>query len=318
MTTVTTTVREPLDFEVLATGLGFPEGPVVCDDGTVLVVDIDGGRIVRVDGGTTTVVATPGGGPNGMALSGDGSAYVANNGGFLWTEVNGVRIPIDHPTHTNEPPGFAGGWIERVDLGSGQATVLHDSCDGRRLRGPNDLAFDEAGGLWFTDHGKGRLGSVDRGGLYYVPPGGDVRQVAFPLLGPNGVGLSPDGRRVYVAETHTGRLWAWDLAGPGEVRPAAGSLAVRHGGTCVVATPFSFDSLAVEEDGRIVIGAIGDGLVVVTPDGRELDVHPIPGDVTTNIAFGGPDRRRAVVTLSRSGRLAETTWPRPGLPPHRP
>ena len=56
----------------------------------------------------------------------------------------------------------------------------------------------------------------------------------------------------------------------------------------------------------------------MTPDGRELDVHPIPGDVTTNIAFGGPDRRRAVVTLSRSGRLAETTWPRPGLPPHRP
>jgi gluconolactonase len=80
------------------------------------------------------------------------------------------------------------------------------------------------------------------------------------------------------------------------------------------ATPFAFDSLVVEEDGRVVIGAIGDGLVVVTPDGREVDVHPIPGDVTTNVAFGGTDRRRAVVTLSRSGRLAETTWPRPGLP----
>jgi gluconolactonase len=174
--------------------------------------------------------------------------------------------------------------------------------------------FDEAGGLWFTDHGKGRRASVDRGGLYYVPPdGGEVREVAFPLLGPNGVGLSPEGDRVYVAETHTGRLWAWDLADPGDVRPAAGSLAVRHGGVCVVATPYSFDSLAVEEDGRIVIGAIGDGLVAVTPDGQEVDVHPIPGDVTTNVAFGGPDRRRAVITLSRSGRLAETTWPRPGL-----
>jgi len=82
---------------------------------------------------------------------------------------------------------------------------------------------------------------------------------------------------------------------------------------CVAATPFSFDSLAVEEDGRIAIGAIGDGIVVITPDGEELDVHPIPGDVTTNIAFGGPDRRRAVITRSRSGQLAETTWPRPGL-----
>ena len=92
-----------------------------------------------------------------------------------------------------------------------------------------------------------------------------MREVAFPLLGPNGVGLSPDGRRVYVAETHTGRLWAWDLESPGVVRPAAGSLAIRHGGVCVAATPFSFDSLAVEADGRIAIGAIGDGMVVSRP-----------------------------------------------------
>jgi gluconolactonase len=311
---VRTIVHEPLDLAVIADGLGFPEGPVVCPDGSVLLVDIEDGRVVRVADGMTTVVATPGGGPNGLAIGPDGGAYVANNGGFLWTDVGGVRIPIDRETHTNEPPGFAGGWIERVDLASGAVTVLHDSCGGRRLRGPNDLVFDEAGGLWFTDHGKGRRASVDRGGLYYVPPdGGEVREVAFPLLGPNGVGLSPEGDRVYVAETHTGRLWAWDLADPGDVRPAAGSLAIRHGGVCVVATPYSFDSLAVEEDGRIVIGAIGDGLVAVTPDGQEVDVHPIPGDVTTNVAFGGPDRRRAVITLSRSGRLAETTWPRPGL-----
>jgi gluconolactonase len=311
--------HEPLDFDVIAEGLGFPEGPVVAGDGAVLAVDIDRGTVVRAAGGQVEVVATPGGGPNGMAIGPDGLAYIANNGGFLWTEVNGIRIPIDHLTHTNEPPGFKGGWIEQVDLRSGAVTPLYDSCDGRRLRGPNDLVFDEAGGLWFTDHGKGRRESVDRGGLYYTPPGppgGPVREVAFPLLGPNGVGLSPDGRRVYVAETFTGRLWAWELDAPGEVRAATGSIAVRHGGVCVAATPFSFDSLAVEDDGRIAIGAIGDGIVVVTPDGEEADVHPIPGDVTTNIAFGGSDRRRAVITLSRSGRLIETTWPRPGLALH--
>jgi gluconolactonase len=240
---------------------------------------------------------------------------VANNGGFLWTTVHGVRIPIDHVTHTNEPPGFVGGWLERVDLVSGSVTRWHDSHEGRPLRGPNDLVFDAAGGLWFTDHGKGRYDSVDRGALYYAPPGNEpLRQVAFPLLGPNGVGLSPGGDIVYVAETHTGRLWAWDLSGPGEVKPATGSLAVRHGGRCVVATPYSFDSLAVEEDGRIAIGAIGDGVVVVTPDGEELEVHPIPGDVTTNIAFGSADMKTAFITLSRSGQLARCRWPRPGLP----
>jgi len=311
---VTTTVHDPLEFEVLADGLGFPEGPVIEADGSVLVVDIDSGRVLRVHDGTTTVVATPGGGPNGMAAESATTVLVANNGGFLWTEVNGFRIPIDHPTHTNEPPGFAGGWIERIDVATGEVTVLERECDGRPLRGPNDLVVDEAGGVWFTDHGKGRRASVDRGGLYYLPADDTpLREVAFPLLGPNGVGLSPDGGRVYVAETHTGRLWAWDLEAPGVVRPAAGSLAIRHGGVCVAATRFAFDSLAVEADGRIAIGAIGDGVVVVTPDGSEIDVHPIPGDVTTNLAFGGADGRRAVITLSRSGRLVEAGWPRPGL-----
>ncbi len=316
------TVHDPLRFEVLGSGLGFTEGPVIAEDGTVFVVDIDGGRVLRVAGGDVAVVATPGGGPNGMALETGSTAVVANNGGFLWSELEGgTRIPVDYATHTNEPPGFAGGWIERVDLTSGEVTVLHRDCAGRPFRGPNDLVFDADGGLWFTDHGKGRHTDVDRGGLYYVPPDGStVREVAFPLLGPNGVGLSPDGRRVYVAETHTGRLWAWDLDGPGEVAAGAGVRAARHGGVCVAATPFSFDSLAVEDDGRVVIGAIADGIVVITPDGGEVDVHPIPGDFTTNIAFGGPDRRRAVITLSRSGRVAETTWPRPGLvvgPPRR-
>jgi gluconolactonase len=310
-----TTIHDPLEFDVLGSGLGFTEGPVIDDGGAVHCVDIDGGRVLRLANGEVSVVATPGGGPNGMALKTPASALIANNGGFLWTEVNGVRIPIDHPTHTNEPPGFSGGWIERVDLTSGDVTVLHRECDGRPLRGPNDLVVDEAGGVWFTDHGKGRRASVDRGGLYYVPPSGEtVIEKAFPLLGPNGVGLSPDGQRVYVAETHTGRLWAWDLDAPGEIRPASGSLALRHGGVCVVATRFAFDSLAVEADGRIAIGAIADGIAVVTPEGSEIDVYPVPGDVTTNVAFGGRDLRRAVITLSRSGSVIETRWPRPGLP----
>ena len=303
----------PLELDVVASGLGFPEGPVILDDDAMLAVDIDGGRVIRVEDGEVSVVATPGGGPNGLALRDSLTGVVANNGGFLWRTVNGVRIPIDHATHTNEPPDFSGGWIEEIDLVGGGVTHLHGEYEGKPLRGPNDLVFDAVGGLWFTDQGKGRLDSVDRGALFYRSPDGDLRRVGFPLLGPNGVGLSPRGDTVYVAETHTGRLWAWDLAEPGVVAPAAGGLAVRHGGRCVVATPYSFDSLAVEEDGRIAIGAIGDGIVVVTPDGAEVDVHPIPDEVTTNLAFGGSDMRTAVISLSRSGRLARCRWPRPGL-----
>jgi len=144
------------------------------------------------------------------------------------------------------------------------------------------------------------------------PDRSSVVAAAAPLLGPNGVGLSPDGTRVYVAETLTGRVWAWDLDGPGRLRRAPGGHPF-HGGTCVAATPYTLDSLAIEADGRVAVAAIGDGVVVITPDGSELDVHPVPDDIVTNIAFGGPDGRRAVLTLAGSGAVAATTWPRPGL-----
>ena len=123
-------VHDPLSFEVLATGLGFPEGPVFADDDSVLAVDMDGGRVVRVKEGAVSVVALPGGGPNGLALADSTTAVIANNGGFLWTEVNGRRIPIDHATHTNEPAGFTGGRIEQVDLSTGKTITLHDRVPG--------------------------------------------------------------------------------------------------------------------------------------------------------------------------------------------
>jgi gluconolactonase len=307
-------VHEALRLEVLAEGLGLPEGPVVARDGSLYAVDVDGGRVVRVAGGETTVVARPGGGPNGMALVAEHTAVIANNGGFLWTEHGGVRVPLDLTTYTNEPPGFAGGWIERVDLVTGEVTVLHTESGGRPLRGPNDLVVDETGGIWFTDTGKMRRGSVDRGGLHYIPPdGGPAREAVFPLLGANGVGLSPDGRRAYVAETYTGRLLAWDLAAPGVIGPPTRAADPVHGGTCVAATPYTFDSLAVEASGRIAIAAAAGGIVVITPDGTRTDVYPLPGDAASNIALaeGG---RRAVITLSRSGRLAQTPWPPPSRP----
>ena len=143
-----TTVHDPLEFDVIGSGLGCPEGPVICDDGSVLCVDIDSGRILRIEDGVISTVAKPGGGPNGLAIGPDGLGYVANNGGFLWTEVGGIRLPMDLATHSNEPPGFEGGWIESVDLSTGAVTVLARACGAKRLTGPNDLVFDEVGGLW--------------------------------------------------------------------------------------------------------------------------------------------------------------------------
>jgi gluconolactonase len=292
-----------LPFDVVTTDLEFPEGPVVLPDGDLAVVEVRGGRVTRVaPDGTKTTIADVGGGPNGAALGPDGALYVVNNGGFTWQKLPEFWIPVG-ADGGNAPEGFTGGWVERIDLGSGDVRRLYDDCDGERFVGPNDIVFDTEGGFWFTDFGKSRARSVDRGALMYAKiDGSEVRRVADHLLGPNGVGLSPDGSYVYVAESYTGRVLRWEVSGPGEVKGRQ---------TIVAAIPEHFDSLAVEEDGTVVVAAIR-GLFVLRPDGSS-ELIPLPDYMVTNVCFGGEDLRTAYVTLSGSGRLVRAEWPRPGL-----
>jgi gluconolactonase len=295
-------------FEEVATGLQFPEGPVALPDGSTLVVEIKRGTLTKVGtDGKAAVVADLGGGPNGAAIGPDGACYVANNGGFNWSQLAGMDIPFDLETMSSEPPGFAGGWIDRVDLATGDHTVLYKDWEGQRFCGPNDIVFDDAGGFWFTDFGKTRAHDMDKGALYYAKTdGSSIVQASRGLYGPNGVGLSPKGDRVYVGETFTGRLLAWDLDGPGHVKmPMA---------TVVDATKGHFDSLAVEESGAVVVAAIGGGLCVVQPDGSGHEYLPIDDQFVTNVCFTGDDMRNAFVTLSGTGRLVAMDWARPGLP----
>ena len=308
---MTSTAGTTPELRRVADGLRFPEGPVDLGDGTVAVCEIEAGVVSRVGGdGTVERIADVGGGPNGAALGPDGALYVVNNGGFLWSDLGGVLVPLDLETGANEPPDFAGGWVDRVDLDTGEATTLYRECDGRRLASPNDIVFDAEGGFWFTDLGKMRTHDLDRGGLFHArADGSGITQVVSGLLGANGVGLSPDGGTVYVAESYTGRLLAWELVGPGRVAATGPG----HGGRCVVATAAGFDSLAVEADGRVVVAAITHGLCVIEPDSGEHEFLEMPDPLVTNLCFAGDDRRTAFITMSGGGWLAEATWPRPGL-----
>jgi gluconolactonase len=210
------------------------------------------------------------------------------------------------------PKDYRGGSIARVDLATGAVRTLYTEVGGHRLNGPNDLVFDRSGGFWFTDLGKTHARTRDHGGLYYArPDGSKIVEAAYPMISPNGVGLSPDERTLYVADTMTGRLLAFDLAGPGEIEPAAIPLPGR-----VVATlpGYQFlDSLAVEANGNVCVATLlNGGITTFTPDGA-FEHLALPDLFPTNICFGGRDMRDAWVTLSGAGKLAKLRWPRAGL-----
>ncbi len=298
-----------MEFEIIAEGLAFPEGPVMMDDGSVLVVEIAEGRVTRVTtDGRKQVVATPGGGPNGAAIGPDGALYVCNNGGFDWSRMGDLLIP------GNAAADYSTGRIERIDLATGKVERLYDSCDGRRLSGPNDIVFDADGGFWFTDLGKHFDHHTDHGGLFHARPDGS--RIVQAIHGPhmNGVGLSPDGRTVYTALTVVGDLLAFDITAPGEVAPSP--LAALPGRVVARFPPrVLLDSMAMLADGRIAQATLIDrpGVAVVDPATGAIEFTDFPDLLTTNIAFGGADMRDAVVCLSTSGRLARCRWPEPGL-----
>jgi gluconolactonase len=298
----------------IADGLKFPEGPVPMADGSVLVVEMAAGRITRVtpDGGKETI-AEPGGGPNGLAIGPDGALYVCNNGGsYDCQDMGGILFP-----HQPSPHYEGHGRIERVDLQSGEVDVLYTRCDGYPLRSPNDIVFDRDGHMWFTDHGYVEERSRDRSGIYWArADGSEIREVAFPLDAPNGIGLSPDGERLYVAETYTGRVWWWPVAGEGQLTETPGVLG--HGGQLLAGLPDlqALDSLGVDSEGHVCVGTlVAGGITRISPDGSERVFHETGDLLTTNIAWGGDGRRTAYITLSGTGRLVSCEWPVPGLEP---
>lgn len=290
---------------VVASGLQFPEGLCVTGSGALLFVEIAAGTLRRLaPDGRLSTIAQLGGGPNGCAIGPDGAAYVTNNGGLAFARTADGRLGF-----SGVPASYRSGSIQRVDLASGKVTTLYTQCNGIALKGPNDLVFDRAGDIWFTDTGKIRPRDRDQGGLYWCrADGSEIREIAYPLNAPNGIALAPGGNRLLVALQDKRQIVAYDIAAPGRVAP----------GPIVVAAPagaFSIDNIAVEQDGGIVAAAVGyGGLAALAPDGAVRDMIKLDDPVVTAVAFGGADRRTLYAALASTGRIVALDWPRPGLP----
>src|SRR5207253_8626377 len=287
------------DIRIVATGLGFPEGPVWRADGSVILGEISGKKVTRVmpDGGKTEI-GTAGGGPNGVATGPDCALYVCNNGG-------GAYDGTPSWMSTGPAPDYVSGSIQRIDPKTGETRILYTECNGHKLSAPNDIVFDKEGGFYFTDLGKRYAHHRDHGGLYYaLPDGSKVTELAYPIVSPNGVGLSPDERVVYVADTESSRLFAFDIVSPGIIKREP--FPAPYGGRCVcgLAGFQRFDSLAVEAGGNICVATLVTGhITVISPTGQVVRQVKMPDVYPTNICFGGPDMKTAYITLSATGRL---------------
>ena len=296
----------------LCRGLKFPEGPIAMADGSVILVEIERKTLSRVSpDGKISVIAECGGGPNGAAVGPDGRIYVCNNGGFEWFNQGPFRRPGEQLA-----ADYAGGSIQAVNIDSGKVETIYTGCNGEPLKGPNDIVFDAQGGFYFTDLGKRRGRTIDRGSVFYAKPdGSSITEIVHPIDTPNGIGLSEDEKTLYVAETSAARLWAFDIVSPGKLGPAphpffAGRLLHKFGGY------ERLDSLAMDSEGNVVVATLGTGCVTaISPEGVVRAVVPVPEFdlMVTNVCFGGPDLQTAYITSSGLGRLYKMQWHCPGL-----
>ncbi|MFK3888921.1 SMP-30/gluconolactonase/LRE family protein [Sphingomonas sp. NPDC079357] len=272
-------VRPGTTIEVIATGIKWAEGPVwVPRDGGYLLFSDPPANIVRRwsrRSGVATFLSPSGApdpdrtilrepGANGLTLDRTGQLLIANSGGRS---------------------------IDRVDLRTRARTVLVDRYKGKRFNSPNDMHVARDGAIWFTDPPYGLAGD-DRSpakeqavnGVYRWRDGGEAVLVDGSLTRPNGIALSPDERRLYVAVSDAAdpRVIAYDLGRDG--MPRASRVLVSAKAWADQGKPGLPDGMKVARDGTLVCSMPG-GIMFLTPEGEPIGlIETITS--AANAAFG--------------------------------
>jgi sugar lactone lactonase YvrE len=172
---------------------------------------------------------------------------------------------------------YGGKRIVRFELeGTGEA-VLTCECEGRPYRGPNDLCFDRNGNLYFTDPGADFAEPV--GALYKLEPSGAVHRLDESLGYPNGIAVSPDQERLFVSETATHRILAYDLR-----RGTAVNRRVFHEFHGEGVDGITFDAL-----GRLWVARWKNGTVDCVDGSGRLVASLEAGGHATNLCWWGND-----------------------------
>lgn len=170
-------------------------------------------------------------------------------------------------------------------------------CDGKPLRGPNDLCLDTAnGGFYFTDPGdsgtKNPIGTV-----HYVDRAGKTHLVDGGYAYSNGIVLTPDGKKLYVAESQKNRVMVYGVTAPGKASGKKVFADLPKKDTAAGQIDNQPDGMCLDAAGNLYVAHYGMKQVQVLSPKGELIARYDGGNVTTsNVAFGGPKMDQLFVT----------------------
>ena len=259
--------------ERLYDGCRWAEGPVYVPAGRYVVwSDIPNDRMLRWDEmtGNVGVFREPAGYSNGNTLDGQGR---------LITCQHGTRC------------------VTRTEH-DGSITVLVDQYEGKRLNSPNDVVVRSDGSIWFTDPAygidsdyEGHRATSEIGACHVFrldPVSGEITIVADDFVRPNGLAFSLDESQLYIVDSRLNHIRVFPVHGD---TLGAGELFAE-------CTAGGFDGIRLDDTGRIWAGA-GDGVHCLDAHGTLVGKLHLP-EVVSNLAFGGLQRNRLLMTATTS------------------
>lgn len=261
--------------ERLWTGARWSEGPAWFASGRYLIwSDIPNNRMMRFDetDGSVSVFRQPSNNSNGNTV-----------------DREGRLVTCEHLTRR----------VTRTEH-DGTIAVVADSFEGRRLNSPNDAVVSADGAIWFTDPSYGIMmdyegdraeSEIGACHVYRVDPSGEISIAADDYVKPNGLAFSPDGTKLYIADTGATHM----ENGPAHIRvhDIASDGSLSGGDVVADCTAGLFDGFRLDLEGRIWSSA-ADGVHCLAPDGTLIGKVLIP-EMVGNVCFGGPKLNRLFI-----------------------
>lgn len=267
--------------EKMVDGCGFPEGPAFGPDGWLYYVNVEGGYVSKVSmaGENKRIVDSPR--PNGGQFDAKGNYVVCE-----CKKKSIIRIAAD-----------------------GSVATVVDNYKGQPFNGPNDIAIDADGGMYFTDPDGSDLNNRI-GAVYYVRPDRTVTRVAEGLAYPNGINITADRSAVLIAETLTHQIHRY-------ARKADGTFGQRET-LCKIEGGVGPDGMCLDREGNLYVAWYGSACVyVISPQGKTIGKIGLDGDNPTNCCFGPPGTKwetSLFVTETQTNTIVRYEIGIPGMP----